>query len=201
MAYVVVHVRHRTVGYVLVVLHSDLRCRTSDGRCCTHVRYFMLIIACDIVCFDLHRIFWIHIVCDVAYDIYPHKSSQALNIPAIRTTAKLQARGPSSRSRWTRLIPSDYPHKIGQIQDSLAIRTGFCRPTKALNWTLQLSAPEFPSNWTFYISNHMSKGPQQCAVGGGKCSPIRMKWSRRLLRTRGLQKKPWRVDFLIFGWI
>ena len=49
---------------------------------------------------------------------------------------------------------SVYPHKIPQATGSLAIRTRLSGSDarKSSNWTLQLSAQEFPSNWTLQLS-------------------------------------------------
>jgi hypothetical protein len=46
-----------------------------------------------------------------------------------------------------------YPHRFPQQLDTLVICTRLSsQGQKASNWTLQLSAQEFPSNWTFQLS-------------------------------------------------
>lgn len=72
------YVRYRmTMSYVGYVRCRDLRCRMSDVRYRTihqnrtsDIRHRTLFIACDVVGPGLHiACFWLHIVCDVAYDI------------------------------------------------------------------------------------------------------------------------------------
>ncbi len=63
-------------------------------------------------------------------------------------TLQLSAQGPPAAGH------SSYQHKLPQQLDTLAICTRLCGSdaTESSNWTLQLSAQEFPSNWTFQLS-------------------------------------------------
>jgi len=100
---------------------------------------------------------------------YPHKSSQALNVPrsfpcpgyphwfprhldllAIRTGLSMTESPAAGHSNYPHLSsPASghtiSPHQFPQQLDTLAVRTKFAVASKPSNWTLQLSAQEFPS--------------------------------------------------------
>ena len=85
----------------------------------------------------------------IEVQICAHKGSKAL--PTSRRTLTFaldQTSGTQATGH------SGYPHKFPQQLDTLAIRTRLSGSDarKSSNWTLQLSAQEFPSNWTLQLS-------------------------------------------------